>query len=179
MGLKDGCRPSGRSFGCAGTTPAARFRHSASIADTGRRSITPISIPAAFAAKLPAVRSEQSVIVIAKRAVAVSVVPSGPVRRHRAGSASAAVGAVLIGPWGCATSCAANTFMPFLQCTGSSLIPWDDDPADNPAGASFSRKPSFASEAKARSGRQLGRARCAAEAMRPALSSSPPARMPF
>ena len=27
---------SGRAFGCAGTTPAARFRHSASIADTGR-----------------------------------------------------------------------------------------------------------------------------------------------
>lgn len=26
--------PSGRSFGCAGTTPTARFRHSASMTDT-------------------------------------------------------------------------------------------------------------------------------------------------
>lgn len=43
----------------------------------------PTSIPAAFAAKPPAVRSEQSIIAVGELAIAVSVAPSGPVRRHR------------------------------------------------------------------------------------------------
>jgi hypothetical protein len=32
-GIPIGRYPSGRAFGCTGTTPAARFRHSASIAN--------------------------------------------------------------------------------------------------------------------------------------------------
>jgi hypothetical protein len=37
-----------------------------------------MSIPAAFAAKPTAIQSEQSVIAVAERAIAVSVFPSGP-----------------------------------------------------------------------------------------------------
>lgn len=107
---------------------------------------------------LTAVRPEQSVIAVGELAIAVSVAPSGRVRRHQRVCESAD-DLVLVGPSGCATSCAADTFMPLPQCSGSSLIPWNDDPAigaDNPAGVSFSRKPSLASEFKARIGRRMG-----------------------
>lgn len=79
-----------------------------------------------------------------ERAVAVSVASVGAAHWHLAGSAGAAAGVPLVGQKGCTTSYAANTFIPFSQCYGRSLIPSNDDRAigaDNPVVVSFSRKP--------------------------------------
>lgn len=74
-----------------------------------------MTIPAAFAAEPPAVRSEQSVIAVAGGAIAESVAPSGQLCRDRSGSAIAAGDAVPVSPWCSATDCTAKTFMPFCN----------------------------------------------------------------
>ena len=160
MGLKGWCRPSGRSFGYAGTTPTARFRHSASISDTKSAAIHRSHVhPGGLHRRAFGLRIKIRCWSPFERAVAVSVASPSAVHRHRARSASAAAGVPQVGPSGCATSCAANAFMPLLQCSVSNLVRSNDDPAidaANPAGASFSRKSSLASEAKAPIGRRMG-----------------------
>ena len=144
-------------------------------------SFLPLCIPACGVANVPAFRSSQSSSLHLKSRCGIGrLIRHGTSVSGRICERGGRSGADR--PMECATSCAANIFMPSCNALNRVSCRQNDDltiRADNPAGVSFSRKSWVASEAGARIGRRRGRGRCSAGAVRLALSHLRPARMLF